>query len=115
MSADTHNAPPPEPAAVHEPARRGSIILVLLVAAALVAVAVALMTLGRAHAQPYILGVLAGPAMGGLFKLFAFAAGVIPFPHPAAAKPVISPIADPTPDGAAGTDARGPGERKRGG
>src|SRR5258707_915493 len=80
MSADTHNDPPPEPAAVHEPARRGSIILVLLVAAALVAVPVALMTLGRVHAQPYILGVLAVLAMVRLFNLFAFAARIIRFP-----------------------------------
>ena len=82
MSADTHNDPPPEPVAVHEPARRGSIILVLLVAAALVAVAVALMTLGRAQAQPYILGLLAVLAMVGLFNLFAFAAGHHPLRRP---------------------------------
>src|SRR5262245_49041793 len=65
MSAETHNESPPEPVAVHEPARRGSIILVLLVAAALVGAAVALMTLGRTHAQPYILGLLALLAMWG--------------------------------------------------
>jgi len=50
-------------------------VLVLLVAAGIVAVAVALMTIGRAQAQPYILGVLALLAMVGLFNLFAFAAG----------------------------------------
>ena len=49
---------------VHEPARRsGSIVLVLLVAGAIVAAAVAFMTLGRAQAQPYILGLLAVLAM----------------------------------------------------
>ena len=46
-------------------------MLVLLVAAGIVAVAVALMTIGRAQAQPYILGVLALLAMVGLFNLFA--------------------------------------------
>ena len=56
----------------HEPARRGgSIVLVLLVAGGIVAAAVALMTIGRAQAQPYILGLLALLAMVGLFNLFA--------------------------------------------
>jgi len=45
MTAEPYNDPPREPIAVHEPARRGgSIVLVLLVAAGLVAIAVALMT-----------------------------------------------------------------------
>ena len=107
MSADTHNDPPSEPTAVHEPARRGSIILVLLVAAVLVAVAVALMTLGRTHAQPYILGVLAVLAMVGLFNLFAFAAGIIRFADRTADNPIVSRIADLAYDGLAVTDARG--------
>ena len=107
MSADSHNDPPPEPVAVHEPARRGSIILVLLVAAALVAVAVALMTLGRTQAQPYILALLAVLAMVGLFNLFAFAAGIIRFADRSADNPVISRIADHAYDGLAVTDARG--------
>ena len=46
-------------------------MLVLLVAAVLIAIAVALMTIGRSHAQPYILGLLALLAMVGLFNLFA--------------------------------------------
>src|SRR5215510_2177983 len=106
MSAETHNESPPEPAAVHEPARRGSIILVLL-AAALVGAAVALMTLGRTHAQPYILGLLALLAMVGLFNLFAFAAGIIRFADRTADNPVISRIADLAYDGLAVTDPRG--------
>src|SRR4051794_6685815 len=107
MPADTHNEPPPEPAAVHEPARRGSIILVLLVAAVLVAVAVALMTLGRTHAHPYILGVLAVLAMVGLFNLFAFAAGIIRFADRTADNFIIGRIADHAYDGLAVTDPRG--------
>src|SRR5690349_6877890 len=107
MSAETHNELPPEPAAVHEPARRGSIILVLLVAAALVGVAVALMTLGRTHAQPYILGVLALLAMVGLFNLFAYAAGIIRFADRTADNFIISRIADQAYDGLAVTDPRG--------
>ena len=51
----------------------------LLVAVCLVAVAMALMTIGRTQAQPYILGILALLAMVGLFNLFAFAAGIVRF------------------------------------
>jgi two-component system cell cycle sensor histidine kinase/response regulator CckA len=108
MTAETDHDPQLEPPAAHEPARRsGSIILVLLVAAGLVAVAVALMTLGRIHAQPYILGVLAVLAMVGLFNLFAFAAGIIRFADRTNDDPVMSRIADHAYDGLAVTDPRG--------
>ena len=94
--------------AAHEPARRsGSIVLVLLVAAGIVAAAVALMTIGRAQAQPYILGLLALLAMVGLFNLFAFAAGIIRFADRAADDPVMGRIADQAYDGLAVTDPRG--------
>ncbi len=82
-------------------------MLVLLVAFAIVAVAVALMTIGRAQAQPYILGLLALLAMVGLFNLFAFAAGIIRFADRAADDPVMSRIADHAYDGLAVTDSRG--------
>jgi two-component system cell cycle sensor histidine kinase/response regulator CckA len=96
--------PPPG----HEPVRRsGSIVLVLLVAGAIVAAAIAFMTLGRAQAQPYILGLLALLAMVGLFNLFAFAAGIIRFADRAADDPIIRPIADHAFDGLAVTDSRG--------
>ena len=105
MTAETDSHPPPEPFAAHEPARRsGSIVLVLLVAAGIVAVAVALMTIGRAQAQPYILGVLALLAMVGLFNLFAFAAGIIRFTDRTADDPVMGRIADHAYDGLAVTD-----------
>ena len=108
MTADTDNDPSREPFAAPEPARRnGSIVLVLLVAFAIVAVAVALMTIGRAQAQPYILGLLAMLAMVGLFNLFAFAAGIIRFADRAADDPVMSRIADHAYDGLAVTDSRG--------
>ncbi|MEP6837362.1 MAG: PAS domain-containing protein, partial [Bradyrhizobium sp.] len=108
MSADTDSDPSPEPFAAHEPARRsGSIVLVLLVAAGIVAVAVALMTIGRAQAQPYILGVLALLAMVGLFNLFAFAAGLIRFTDRTSDDPVMGRIADHAYDGLAVTDPRG--------
>src|ERR1700682_499503 len=108
MTADTDNDPSREPFAAHEPARRGgSIVLVLLVAFGIVAVAIALMTLGRAQAQPYILGLLALLAMVGLFNLFAFAAGIIRFADRAADDPVMGRIADHAYDGLAVTDSRG--------
>src|SRR5882757_360718 len=104
MTADTDNDPSGPPITVHEPARRsGSIVLVLLVAGGIVAVAIALMTIGRAQAQPYILALLALLAMVGLFNLFAFAAGIIRF----ADRPVTGRIADLAYDGLAVTDPRG--------
>jgi two-component system cell cycle sensor histidine kinase/response regulator CckA len=108
MTAEPDNAPSREPFAAHEPARRGgSIVLVLLVAGGIVAVALALMTIGRAQAQPYILGLLALLAMVGLFNLFAFAAGIVRFADRAADDPVMGRIADHAYDGLAVTDPRG--------
>ncbi|MBR1212358.1 cell cycle histidine kinase CckA [Bradyrhizobium sp. JYMT SZCCT0180] len=108
MTAETDSHPSPEPFAAHEPARRGgSIVLVLLVAAGIVAIAVVLMTIGRAQAQPYILGVLALLAMVGLFNLFAFAAGIIRFTDRSTDDPVMGRIADHAHDGLAVTDSRG--------
>jgi two-component system, cell cycle sensor histidine kinase and response regulator CckA len=108
MTADTDHDPSQLPTSGHEPARRGgSIVLVLLVAGGIVAAAVALMTIGRTQAQPYILGLLALLAMVGLFNLFAFAAGIIRFADRAADDPVMGHIADHAYDGLAVTDPRG--------
>jgi two-component system cell cycle sensor histidine kinase/response regulator CckA len=97
-----------QPATAHEPVRRGgSILLVLLVAGAIVAIAVALTTIGRAQAQPYILGLLALLAMVGLFNLFAFAAGIIRFVDRSIDDPVVRRIADLAYDGIAVTDPSG--------
>ncbi|MEH6951061.1 ATP-binding protein [Nitrobacter sp. NHB1] len=96
------------PKVAQEPARRsGSILLVLLVAGAIVAAAVAFMTLGRANAQPYILALLALLAMVGLFTLFAFAAGIVRFADRTADDPLMRPIADHAFDGIAVTDSGG--------
>jgi two-component system cell cycle sensor histidine kinase/response regulator CckA len=108
MIADTDHDPSQLPMTAQEPARRsGSIVLVLLVAGGIVAAAVTLMTIGRAQAQPYILGLLALLAMVGLFNLFAFAAGIIRFADRAADDPVMGHIADQAYDGLAVTDPRG--------
>ncbi|QLH72888.1 PAS domain-containing protein [Rhodopseudomonas palustris] len=104
---DQQASPEPRPASP-EPARRGgSIALVLLLAGAIVAAAVAFMTLGRAGAQPYILGLLALLAMVGLFMLFAFAAGIIGFADRAAEDPILRAIPENAFDGIAVTDAGG--------
>src|ERR1700761_7556789 len=108
MTVDIDHDPPRPPITGHEPVRRGgSIALVLLVAAGIVAAAVTLTTIGRAQAQPYIMGLLALLAMVGLFNLFAFAAGIIRFADRTADDPVISRIADHASDGLAVTDPRG--------
>ncbi|MEA2921203.1 MAG: two-component system, cell cycle sensor histidine kinase and response regulator CckA, partial [Bradyrhizobium sp.] len=107
MTAEADNDPSREPIAAHEPVRGGSIVLVLVVAAGVVAAAVALMTIGRAQAQPYILGLLALLAMVGLFSLFAFAAGIIRFADRAAGDRLIGRIGDHAYDGLAVTDSRG--------
>ena len=108
MTAETDSDLQHPPMTAHEPARRsGSIVLVLLVAGAIVAAAIVFMTLGRAQAQPYILGLLALLAMVGLFNLFAFAAGIIRFADRIADDPIMRPIADHAFDGLAVTDSRG--------
>jgi two-component system cell cycle sensor histidine kinase/response regulator CckA len=108
MTTDPGSDPNSAFAAVHEPARRGgSILLVLLVAGAVVAAAVGFMTLGRSQAQPYILGLLAVLAMVGLFTLFAFAAGIVRFADRTAEDPIARPVADHAFDGIAVTDPRG--------
>src|ERR1700760_4767944 len=108
MTVETENDLSGESMTAHEPpARSGSILLVLVVAASLVAVAVALMTIGRAQAQPYILGLLAVLAMVGLFSLFAFAAGIARFADRSTDDPVMGRIPDHAADGLAVTDPRG--------
>ncbi|WGR91388.1 response regulator [Bradyrhizobium sp. ISRA443] len=108
MTADSNDHPATEPFVAHGPVRRGgSILLVLLIAAGIVAVAVWLMTIGRNQAQPYILGLLALLATVGLFNLFAFAAGIIRFSDRATDDPVMGRIADHAQEGLVVTDSRG--------
>src|SRR5438034_4734944 len=87
--------------------RSGSAVLVFLVALAVVATAVAFMLLGRAQAQPYILGLLALLAMVGLFTAFAFAAGIVQFADRSANDPIVRKVADSSFDGIVVTDRRG--------
>lgn len=87
--------------------RGGSAVLVLGVAGAVVAAAVAFMLLGRANAQPYILGLLALLAIIGLFSLFAFAAGMVSLADRAIENPLTRDLLDGAPDGVVVTDPRG--------
>src|SRR5215471_12818545 len=103
MTADFEKGAPGEAIRPHEPPRRSGSILLVLLAGMLVAVAVALMTIGRSQAQPYILGLLALLAMVGLFNLFAFAAGIVRFADRSVDDPVMSRIADHAFDGLAVT------------
>src|SRR5947208_16416218 len=57
--------------------RGGSIGLVLAVALLLVGSVIALLFIGRANAQPYVLTLLSALAVVGVFSLFAGAAGII--------------------------------------
>ena len=57
--------------------RRGSITLVLLVAAGLIAAAAGLMFVGRGQAGSYVIVLLALLAVIGVFSLLALAAGVL--------------------------------------
>jgi two-component system, cell cycle sensor histidine kinase and response regulator CckA len=87
--------------------RGGSVPLVLGIAAAVVAAALGFMWLGRAQAQPYILGLLALLAMVGLFALFAFAAGIVRFADRSADDPITRSIGDSSPEGIVVVDGRG--------
>lgn len=104
MSFEAHQ---PDLASVEAPRRSGSILLVLVVAAGIVAAAVAFMLIGRAQAQPYILALLALLAVVGLFCLFGFAGGIVRFSDRAAEDPVMRQIADQSFDGLAVTDSQG--------
>jgi two-component system cell cycle sensor histidine kinase/response regulator CckA len=99
--------PRPLVEANNESRRGGSVPLVLAVATAVVAAALAFMWLGRAQAQPYILGLLALLAMVGLFALFAFAAGIVRLADRSADDPITRSIGDSSPEGIVVVDPRG--------
>ncbi len=87
--------------------RTGSVILVLLVAAMLVAAATAFVVLGRGNAEPYILGFLAVLATVGVFSLFALAAGILRLPAAEPVNPLIRTLVDDAFDGILVTDGDG--------
>jgi two-component system, cell cycle sensor histidine kinase and response regulator CckA len=86
--------------------RTGSIGMVLLVAIVLVGAVVALLFIGRARAEPYIIGLLAVLAVLGVFSLFAIAAGILHMPGKEV-NPLIKAITDTAYDGLVVTDPAG--------
>jgi two-component system cell cycle sensor histidine kinase/response regulator CckA len=90
------------------PAQRGgSVGLVLLIAVVLVGAGVGLVYIGRSHAEPYILGILALLATVGVFGLFAGAAGILRVGGEAQGNPVIKALVDGAFDGLLVTDSGG--------
>jgi two-component system cell cycle sensor histidine kinase/response regulator CckA len=85
----------------------GSVGLVLVVALALVGTAVFLLLIGRDRAEPYILAVLAGLAVVGVFALFAGAAGILEFAGRAGRNDLTKVLVDSSTDGLAVVDGSG--------
>jgi two-component system cell cycle sensor histidine kinase/response regulator CckA len=87
--------------------RAGSVGMVLLVAVVLVGAAIGLLFVGRGNAEGYILSLLAGLAMIGVFSLFAGAAGILRLTGADAASPLRNAVADGATDGILVTDSSG--------
>jgi two-component system cell cycle sensor histidine kinase/response regulator CckA len=92
--------------AIDRTSRRGSIVLVLLVALILIAAAAGLVIIGRERAGPYILVLLSVLGMIGVFSLFAVASGILRIAGDEA-NPVLKPVVDGAGDGIVVTDANG--------
>jgi len=87
--------------------RRGSILLVVIIAGVLVGTAAALVLVGRSRAEPYIFTLLAILGMIGVFSLFATAAGILRVSGPVSANPLAKAVMDGAVDGVIVTDASG--------
>ncbi len=95
-----------EPAAdMH--ARDGSVALVILLALALAVAAVSLAMVSREIAEPFVLAILAGLAVIGVFCLFAGAVGILHFGPRHARNDLTKAFADNLPQGALIADAAG--------
>src|SRR5215468_5935598 len=87
--------------------RRGSIALVLLVAAGLIFAAAGLMLLGHNQAGSYVMFLLAVLGMIGVFSLFALAAGVLRVSGREASTSMLQYVVEHAQEGIAVTDASG--------
>ena len=87
--------------------RRGSIALVLLVAAGLIAAAAGLMLVGRNQAGSYVIFLLAILGMIGVFSLFALAAGVLRISAREPSDSVLEHVLECAQEGIVVTDANG--------
>src|SRR5881392_2288791 len=96
------------PAAVDRSGDRGgSIGMVLAVALLLVGSVIAFLFIGRANAQPYILALLSGLAVIGVFSLFAGAAGIVRLAGRDLRDTFLDAIPATAPDGIVVTDQNG--------
>ena len=87
--------------------RRGSIALVLLVAAGLIVAAAGLMLVGRNQAGSYVMFLLALLGMIGVFSLFALAAGVLRVSGRVASNSTLEHVVEHAYEGIVVTDANG--------
>ncbi|HSD93138.1 MAG TPA: PAS domain-containing protein [Methyloceanibacter sp.] len=87
--------------------RDGSLSLVILLALALAIAAVGLAMVSREMAEPFVLAILAGLAVVGVFCLFAGAVGILHFGARQAKNDVIKAFADNLPQGALIADGAG--------
>src|SRR3984885_270363 len=88
-------------------ARGGSIVLVLLVAALLVAGATGIVMIGGSDAEPYIMAFLAVLASVGVFSLFALACGILRVSAATSDHPMIRSVVDNAVDGIVVTGSDG--------
>src|ERR1700741_5123485 len=96
------------PREVDRTAERGvSIGLVLAVALLLVGSVIALLFIGRANAQPYILTLLSALAVIGVFSLFAGAAGIVRVSGRETKDTFLDALPATAPDGIVVTDQNG--------
>jgi two-component system cell cycle sensor histidine kinase/response regulator CckA len=96
------------PAAIDRSGNQGgSIGMVLAVALLLVGSVIALLFIGRANAQPYILALLTALAVVGVFSLFAGAAGILRIAGRDARETFLDSIPASAPDGIVVTDQNG--------
>jgi two-component system, cell cycle sensor histidine kinase and response regulator CckA len=90
-----------------DPARTGSIGLVIVVAVALVGAATGLLFVDRNLAPQYITALLAILASVGVFSLFALAADILRFPGKTSSNPLAKAIMDRASEGVLVTDQSG--------
>ncbi|MGH6736866.1 MAG: cell cycle histidine kinase CckA [Methyloceanibacter sp.] len=95
-----------EPAA-DQPERDGSVSLVVLLALALAVAAVGLAMVSREIAEPFVLAILAGLAVVGVFCLFAGAVGILYFGQRHARNDLTKAFVDNLPQGALIADGTG--------
>ena len=93
--------------AADQTSRDGSVALVVLLALALAIAAVGLAMVSREMAEPFVLAILAGLAVIGVFCLFAGAVGILHFGGRHARNDVTRAFVDNLPQGALIADSAG--------